>query len=495
MGHSRRVYCNIETCRYNRIGFDKKTALDKHSQNFHEVSRYFPVPPKIRRVAKAKVFRLLLRTKDDSLEHSQPQSIQGIAAQEGQQPIERLQKTQYEGAFSQSQGEEVVSASNNQLDAAVNIQEMKHQPTNLANYSQFVRYYHVQKQQGEFLQGWQNSIAPEERGQLTSQFFTQFRLLKPETPEQQAVRIALNYETQEFMQASAKDPYVAEIKQKLIQMTAVRQQQLQRMQNNRLMNKTNPGQMNPMGQAWSRISQQSMPQWTSCGRIETKGSHKCRDDATTVCDATTSAPGASSSSSRLATSPLNQMDTMELGIPQGFQENTQQQFDLGFPDAPLQRPNKMFSSALNDGTSDLNQDRSNQHHDLQKLQRDEAFINQLAKRLLDSCGPDIRAKFQSEVNVWPEETKVKLLSQELTLYTIASDSTPKSYTEVVKFSFQNGKILNRAHRKVSIPWIGYTTKMINLGTPRQGNIMQFHLGHSRISIRILNRAHHKKSTA
>ena len=39
------------------------------------------------------------------------------------------------------------------------------------------------------------------------------------------------------------------------------------------------------------------------------------------------------------------------------------------------------------------------------------FINQLAKKLMDSCTPEIRAKFQSKVNAWPDQKTQQILQK------------------------------------------------------------------------------------
>jgi hypothetical protein len=233
-----------------------------------------------------------------------------------------------------------------------------------ANYNHFVSHYRAQAQQGKVPQGWQQSTQPEERGQLAFQFFTQFRILKPETPEIEAMRTSLSFENQVFIQSQSKDQYASNIKQKLMQMTAARQQQSQRMQSNlgnmnMPMNGMNPGQMNMMGQAGQQAPQQGTPQ----------------------------------------------------------------QFSQGFPNAQLQRPMQVSpvpmqqggsSMGMNVGTPNINQgQQQNMQQQPQRLpqQAEGQFINQLAKRLMDSCTPEVRAKFQSEVNAWVDQKKQQILQQ------------------------------------------------------------------------------------
>jgi hypothetical protein len=65
-----------------------------------------------------------------------------------------------------------------------------------AGIHHFIQHYLVQQQQGKIPAGWQKGTPPEERGRLGFQFFTQYRLLKPEIAEVESMRAALQYETQ-----------------------------------------------------------------------------------------------------------------------------------------------------------------------------------------------------------------------------------------------------------------------------------------------------------
>ena len=242
---------------------------------------------------------------------------------------------------------------------------MARQQPQMANYNQFVNHFRQQQQKGQIPQGWQQSTSPEERGQLAFQFYTQFRLLKTETPEQEAMRTSIQFESSVFMQSQTKDQYISNIKQKLMQMTAARQQQSQRMQGNlgnmnMPMNGMNPGQMNMMGQAG----------------------------------------------------------------PQGPRQGTPQQFNPGFPNAQLQRPMQISpvpmqqggsSMGMNVSTPNINQGQQAQQPNMQQQQRptpqEGQFINQLAKKMMDTCVPDVRNKFQGEVNTWPEDKKQQLINQ------------------------------------------------------------------------------------
>jgi hypothetical protein len=99
-----------------------------------------------------------------------------------------------------------------------------------AGLTQFIHHYRQQVAQGMIPQGWQQSVAPEERGQLCLQFYTQYRLLKPEDLEMEAKRTSLNFETQTFIASTSKDQYVNNFKSRLVLMVQARQAQLARMQ-------------------------------------------------------------------------------------------------------------------------------------------------------------------------------------------------------------------------------------------------------------------------
>ena len=69
---------------------------------------------------------------------------------------------------------------------------------------------------------------------------------------------------------------------------------------------------------------------------------------------------------------------------------------------------------MNVGTPNINQgQQQNMQQQPQRLpqQAEGQFINQLAKKLMESCTPEVRAKFQSEVNAWPDQKKQQILQQ------------------------------------------------------------------------------------
>ncbi|KAH7070639.1 hypothetical protein BKA63DRAFT_82093 [Paraphoma chrysanthemicola] len=242
-----------------------------------------------------------------------------------------------------------------------NFQQNGMGPRPQAGLQHFIQHYRTQQQQNKIPPGWQQSVSPEERGQLGLQFFTQYRLLKTDVSEMEAMRASVNFETQNFMAAQSKDQYVNNIKQKLMMMTSARQQQLQRMQNNM----GQMGNMNGMGNA--------------------------------------------------------QMGMMGQQGPQGPRQGTPQQFNPAFPNAQLRQPMQVSPVPMPQGqpnmgmnNGNLNQQQNPQQSNLQQAQQNRnetMLINQFAKRLMDTCKDDIRQKFQRDVQEWPEDKKQQLQAQ------------------------------------------------------------------------------------
>ncbi|KAI4688746.1 uncharacterized protein J4E84_004676 [Alternaria hordeiaustralica] len=241
-----------------------------------------------------------------------------------------------------------------------------------AGLHHFIQHYRVQQQQGKIPNGWQQGTQPEERGQLALQFFTQYRLLKPEIAEVESMRAALQFETQTFMSSSTKDQYVSNIKQKLIVMTTARQQQLQqRMQGGVPNNMNNP--MNGMNPA-----------------------------------------------------QMNQMNMMNQMSQQGARPGGPQ-FNPAFPNAQLQRPMQVSPVPMSQGQSSMGvnganpanmpqQGQNNQQPNMQPNQptqnrQDQLIINQFAKKLMDTCKEEVRLKFEADIRAWPEDKKQQLLAQ------------------------------------------------------------------------------------
>ena len=233
-----------------------------------------------------------------------------------------------------------------------------------AGLHHFIQHYRVQQQQGKIPNGWQQATAPEERGQLALQFFTSYRLLKPELSEVEVMRAALQYETQTFMSAASKDQYVNSIKQKLMMMTNARQQRLQ------------AGVPNPMNNPINGMN------------------------------------------------PA-QMHMMQMN-QQGPRQGTPQQFNGAFPNAQLQRPMQVSPVPMAQGGSSMgvnganptnmaqaqnNQQPNMQPNQNQQNRQEQLIINQFAKKIMESCKEEIRVKFEADIRAWPEDKKQQLLAQ------------------------------------------------------------------------------------
>lgn len=230
---------------------------------------------------------------------------------------------------------------------------------------QFVTHYRQQLQQNKVPQGWQQQISPEERGQLCQQFYTQYRLLKPEAAEMEVMRAAVNFETQNFVGSTSKEQYVNNVKSKLMMMTQARQQQVSRMGGNlgpmnNGMGAMNPAQMGMMGQ-----------------------------------------PG-----------------------PSGPRQGAQQQFNPAFPNAQLQRPMQVSPVPMSQGQSsmgvnngnpaNLNQGQNLQQANMNMAQQNRpppnnAMLNEVARKLMESCKPEVRAKFAQDAALWPEQRKAAIM--------------------------------------------------------------------------------------
>ena len=220
-----------------------------------------------------------------------------------------------------------------------------------------VRHYRNQQQKAR--PDWQQTVSPEDRGTLALQFFTSYKLLKPDTTDPDGLRSAISYETQVFTQSQTKDQYSTTLRQKLFTMQSLRQQQMQGMG----ANQNNP--MNAMNGA-----------------------------------------------------PINMMGP---GNPQGQRPNGQQQMPQGFPNPQLQRP--MQPSAIPQSSFGMNaanaspalQGPSGQQPNMQPGQQprpiDPALVNKLANRLMATTSDNIRQQYQIEVNAMPEERRQAMLAK------------------------------------------------------------------------------------
>ncbi|CAN9280438.1 unnamed protein product [Alternaria alternata] len=188
MTHKPALFCTHSGCKYS-LPFASQQNLRKHIRDFHDSG------PKA--VSKGITRRKATLLRGQSGHTPEPSPLGGLDARSQAQ---RLTK----GPSKSLQQDQVT-----------------------AKLHHFVQHYRFQQQQGKIPHGWQQGTPPEERGQLALQFFTQYRLLKPEIAEVESLRAALQFETQTFMSSKTKDEYVSDIKQKLIVMTTARQQQPQ----------------------------------------------------------------------------------------------------------------------------------------------------------------------------------------------------------------------------------------------------------------------------
>ena len=64
------------------------------------------------------------------------------------------------------------------------------------------------------------------------------------------------------------------------------------------------------------------------------------------------------------------------------------------------------------------------------------FINRLAKKLMDNCPPDAKARFQGDINTWCEERKQQLISQGIDLLFY-------HFGQHAEFHYRSGKLNNK----------------------------------------------------
>ncbi|KAK7183250.1 hypothetical protein DPSP01_011806 [Paraphaeosphaeria sporulosa] len=228
---------------------------------------------------------------------------------------------------------------------------------------------HYRQAQEKAPPGWQQQITPEERGGLALQFFTSYRLLKPETHENDVLRQSLQFETAAFMQSQTKEQYNTTLRQKLFTMQSLRQQQLQGL---------NPSNNNPMSQM----------------------------------------------------NQMNQMNAAQMGMmgqanPQNPGQNTSQQVGQGFPNPQLRQQMQASTIPMSQSQSQMgaqggnmgnptqapNNPQQNMQQGQQAPQQQNIIIGRLTQRLMDQARPEIREQFQNEVNNWPADKKQQLLNR------------------------------------------------------------------------------------
>ena len=64
------------------------------------------------------------------------------------------------------------------------------------------------------------------------------------------------------------------------------------------------------------------------------------------------------------------------------------------------------------------------------------FINRLARKLMDNCPPDAKARFQGDINTWCEERKQQLISQGI-------DPLFYHFGQHAEFHYRSGKLNNK----------------------------------------------------
>jgi hypothetical protein len=157
MTHKPALFCTHSGCKYS-LPFASQQNLRKHIRDFHDSG-----PKAVSKSITRRKARLL---RGQSGHTPEPSPLGGLDARSQAQ---RLTK----GLLKSLQQDQVT-----------------------AKLHHFVQHYRVQQQQGKIPDGWQQDTPPEERGQLALQFFTQYRLLKPEIAEVESLRAALQFETQ-----------------------------------------------------------------------------------------------------------------------------------------------------------------------------------------------------------------------------------------------------------------------------------------------------------
>lgn len=225
---------------------------------------------------------------------------------------------------------------------------------------------HFRQAQEKAPPGWQQQISPEERGGLALQFFTSYRLLKPNADEQEVFRQSLQFENNTYLTSQTKEQYSSTIRQKLFTMTTLRQQQLQQglnpNANNAMnaMNAMNAAQMNMMGQPNPQNPRQNTPQQLAQPFPNPQLRQQMQASAI---------PMSQSQSNMGANGP-------SVGNPQQGPNNTQPGMQQG-----------------------------------QQPQQQNLILSRLTQRLMEQARPEIRNQFQNEVNNWPEDRKQQLMGR------------------------------------------------------------------------------------
>ncbi|KAF2106143.1 hypothetical protein BDV96DRAFT_617526 [Lophiotrema nucula] len=238
---------------------------------------------------------------------------------------------------------------------------------------------HYRTQQSKAPPGWQQSVTPEERANYALQFYTQFRLAKPETQEMDAVRTSVTAESQTFMQSQTKDQYVGTMKQKFMQMAAVRQQRIGAMQNN-MNNGMNPAQMGGMGQPGVPNQQRNPAQFPQGFPNPQLGRQM----------------QASPIPMTQAQSSMGMNGANAMNLPQG--NNTPQPN----PAQQQQQQAQMQQQA---------QQQQQQQQQQQGGALDAQTLNALARRLMTTAKPEFMATMRQRVEQLPPEGRQRMMNQ------------------------------------------------------------------------------------
>ncbi|KAF1999742.1 hypothetical protein P154DRAFT_436287 [Amniculicola lignicola CBS 123094] len=215
-------------------------------------------------------------------------------------------------------------------------------------------YSHYRQQQAP--EGWQQSVPAEERAGFALQFFTSFKLLKPDAKDIDAVRHAISFETRTFMSSASKDAYNGSMRARLLELQAMRQRALQNVQQG-MQNNNGMAQMNMMGQPGGPGQRPNQPQQ----------------------------------------------------FPGGF-PNPQLQRPMQASPIPMsQGPSSMgMNMQPGQNTPQPNMQQLNQP---QRQMLDNQKVSEIAQRMMNSAKPEILAKFRQDIETWPADRRQALAAQ------------------------------------------------------------------------------------
>ncbi|KAH8698037.1 hypothetical protein GQ44DRAFT_832316 [Phaeosphaeriaceae sp. PMI808] len=220
--HAPPLMCTYSGCKY-KLNFSSLYNLKRHIRDFHEVALK-PIPRSIRPSARRIAHPENHSARGSSISKSYPQSHDPKHVKDRRPHASQFGSFELPppGSSNQTvprQGSSMTMDNPNFPQNSMG-QGARRQNVSLQH---FVQVYRSQIQKGKIPHGWQQSVPPEERGQLGLQFFTRYRLLRPDTSEIEAMRASVNFETQTFLGAPSKEQYINHYKQKLMMMINARQ--------------------------------------------------------------------------------------------------------------------------------------------------------------------------------------------------------------------------------------------------------------------------------